>query len=419
MNSNGTHMQASVQNAAAPAHKETAFKVLGAISFSHFLNDMIQSLLIALYPLIKDNLQLTFVQIGLITLTFQVTASLLQPAVGAYLDRHPKPYSLAIGMGFTLLGMLALSVAADFGAILIAAAMVGIGSSVFHPESSRVARMASGGRHGLAQSIFQVGGNAGAAVGPLIAAWVILPNGQSSVAWFSVLAMLAIGVLFRVGGWYARQHARSIAAGIRPRSSHPAFSTAKVAWLLALLFVILFSKNIYQASLSSYLTFYLIERFHLSVQGAQMVLFLYLFATASGAVIGGWVGDRFGRRRVIWGSIVGSAPFTLALPYADLLWTCVLVVVIGLVMASAFSAILVLGQELIPGRIGLVSGLFFGFSFGMGGIGAAALGKLADLQGLAYVYQLCAFLPLIGLVTALLPDIERRGARAQVAPAAA
>jgi FSR family fosmidomycin resistance protein-like MFS transporter len=393
----------------SPVHQPTRFRVLGAISFSHFLNDMIQSLILAIYPLLKNDFKLSFAQIGLITLTFQLTASVLQPFIGMYTDRHPQPRALAIGMGFTLIGLLLLSIAPNYGTVIIAAALVGSGSSIFHPESSRVARLASGGQHGLAQSIFQVGGNAGSSVGPLLAAWIIIPYGRTSVAWFSLAALVAIFVLWRIGDWYLRQHAlpfgKSVLHAARDQLSPV---TSNVAWSIAILVALVFSKYFYLASLSSYYTFYLISRFHLSIQSAQLHLFVFLFAIALGTLVGGPVGDRIGRKRVIWVSILGVAPFTLVLPYADAAWTSVLVFIIGLTIASAFSAILVFAQELLPGRVGTVSGLFFGLAFGIGGIGAALLGKLADLRGIEYVYSVCSFLPLIGLLTAFLPDLRGR-----------
>lgn len=386
---------------------QTRFKILGAISFSHFLNDMIQSLIIAIYPLLKGEFQLSFVQIGAITLTYQVCASVLQPLVGVYTDKHPTPHSLSAGMGFTLLGLVTLAIAPNYTSVLIAAAFVGAGSSIFHPESSRIARLASGGRHGLAQSIFQVGGNAGSAVGPLLAAWIIIPHGQKSVAWFSPAAILAIAVLWNVSIWYKRQHLDRPAHKATGPVQSP-LSSRRVAWSVCILLVLIFSKFFYMASFSSYYSFYLIEKFHLSVQSAQLYLFVFLFAAALGGLFGGPIGDRVGRKHVIWFSILGVAPFTMALPYVGLLWTCILSFVIGLILASAFSAILVFAQELMPGKVGTVSGLFFGFAFGMGGIGAAVLGGVADRYGIEFVYHLCAFLPLLGLTAAFLPDIERR-----------
>ncbi|RDK01334.1 MFS transporter [Paraburkholderia lacunae] len=397
--------------AAQPAAKvqRTVYSVLGAISFSHLLNDMIQSLILAIYPMLKDNFALSFGQIGLITLTYQITASLLQPLVGIYTDKHPKPYSLPVGMGFTLAGLLLMSVAPNFGLLLVAAALVGCGSSVFHPESSRVARMASGGRHGLAQSLFQVGGNAGSSLGPLLAALIVIPHGQRSIAWFSVAALVAIVVLTQIGRWY-KQHPSVRKA--RSQAGHATLSRNKVMFAMGVLILLVFSKYFYLASINSYFTFYLIDKFHLPVQAAQVHLFVFLAAVAAGTVIGGPVGDRIGRKYVIWVSILGVAPFTLLLPYANLFWTGVLTVIIGVVLASAFSAILVYAQELIPGKVGMVAGLFFGFAFGMGGIGAAVLGQLADATSIAYVYKVCSFLPLIGVLTVCLPDLEGKRAKA-------
>lgn len=386
--------------------EKTGFRVLGAISFAHFLNDMIQSLILAIYPLLKATFSLSFTEIGLITLTYQITASILQPIVGLYTDKHPKPYSLAAGMCFTLVGLITLSMAPSFGVLLFAAALVGTGSSIFHPESSRVARMASGGRHGLALSIFQVGGNAGSSMGPLLAAWVIIPHGQASIAWFSVAALLAIAVLWQIGNWYKLQGRANKGKQSNARREYHALPRKKVVFAIGILLILIFSKYFYMASLSSYFTFYLIDKFHLSVQSAQVHLFVFLFAVAAGTMLGGPIGDRVGRKLVIWVSILGVAPFTLMLPYANLFWTGILTVVIGLILASAFSAILVFAQELVPGKVGTVSGLFFGFAFGMGGIGAAALGKLADITDIHFVYHVCSFLPLIGLLAAFLPDLE-------------
>jgi FSR family fosmidomycin resistance protein-like MFS transporter len=391
--------------AAEHAEPNTEFGIIGAISFSHLLNDMIQSLILAIYPILKGDFHLSFGQIGLITLTYQLTASLLQPLVGMVTDRKPMPFSLPVGMGFTLFGLLLLSVAPSFPVLLIAAALVGTGSSVFHPESSRVARMASGGRHGLAQSLFQVGGNAGSSLGPLLAAWIIVPHGRGSVAWFALAALLAIAVLLQVSRWYSAHHA----VRGKSRAGHASaitLSRGKVAASLTILGLLIFSKYFYLASISSYYTFFLIHKFGVSVQSAQTHLFVFLFAVAAGSLIGGPIGDRIGRKWVIWVSILGVAPFTMMLPYASLFWTGVLTVVIGLILASAFSAILVYAQELIPGRVGMISGLFFGFAFGMGGIGAAVLGHVADARGIDYVYHLCAFLPLIGVITVFLPNLE-------------
>ena len=390
----------------APSKKaaKAVFPILAAISFCHLLNDLVQSLIPAVYPMLKTSLHLDFGQIGLITLAFQVTASLLQPVVGLYTDRYPKPYSLPLGMTFTLIGLFLLSAAATFPMTLIAAALVGMGSAVFHPESSRVARMASGGQHGFAQSLFQVGGNAGSSLGPLLAAFIVLPYGQSSIAWFSVFALLGIALLTRIGHWY-KNHALAKVPS-KHAAIHPTLSNRRVALSIGVLVALVFSKYFYLASLSSYFTFYLIQKFNLSVQAAQLHLFLFLGAVAAGTMIGGPVGDRIGRKYVIWCSILGVLPFSLLLPHANLLWTGVLSVIIGVILASAFSAILVYAQELVPGKIGMVSGLFFGLAFGMGGIGAAVLGKLADQTSIGFVYQVCAFLPAIGLLTAFLPNIE-------------
>ena len=402
-----------VASAAARLPQATRFEVLGAISFSHFLNDLIQSLIIAIYPLLKGEFLLNFAQIGAITLTYQICASVLQPLVGAYTDKHPQPYSLSMGMASTLIGLVTLAFAPNYACELVAAAFVGAGSAVFHPESSRIARLASGGQHGLAQSIFQVGGNAGSAVGPLLAAVIVIPHGQRSVAWFAVAAILAIGVLWKVSGWYKRHHidrpavAKTIAPHVSPVTSR------RAAWSVAILLVLLFSKYFYLASISSYYTFYLIEKFHLPTQSAQMYLFLFLLAVAAGGLVGGPVGDRIGRKRVIWFSILGVAPFTLLLPHVGLAATAALSVIIGLILASAFSAILVFAQEIMPGRVGAVSGLFFGFAFGLGGIGAAVLGALADRKGIEFVYRLCAYLPLLGIAAAFLPNIENRRARSR------
>ncbi len=385
------------------AVRQPAFKVLGAISFSHFLNDTIQSLMLAIYPLFKTGFGLNFTQIGLITLTFQCTASLLQPVVGIYTDRHPKPYSLALGMACTLTGLLLLSVAASFPVVLLAAALVGTGSSIFHPESARVARMASGGRHGLAQSIFQVGGNAGSATGPLLAAWIVLPYGQRSIAIFSLIALLAMIVLIGIGRWYRHQQRQPAKT---PVSSGHDLPRHHILRTLAVLLALIFSKFFYLASINSYLIFYLMHQYALDTQTAQYHLFYFLAAVAAGALLGGPIGDRIGRKRVIWVSILGVAPFTLALPYVGPGLSVVLTMIIGFMLASAFPAILVYAQELFPGRIGTVSGLFFGLAFGLAGIGAAVLGQLADLWGIVAVYKLCAFLPLIGLLAVFLPDIR-------------
>ena len=380
----------------------TSLPVLITLSLCHLLNDLLQALLPAIYPMLKDDFQLSFAQIGLITLTSQVTSSVLQPIVGFYTDRKPQPFSLAIGMIFTLGGLLALAFAQHFGLVLAAAAVAGIGSSIFHPESSRIARLASGGRHGFAQSLFQTGGNVGTSFGPLLAALIVVPRGRSSLAWFSVIAIVALALLWRIGQWYAHLRRERAKSGT-PRVP-PAPIDARARKALAVLLALVFSKYIYLASLSSYFMFFLIDRFHISVGSAQLHLFAFLGAVGAGTFIGGPIGDRFGRKYVIWGSILGVLPFTLALPYVSLFWTGVLSVIIGLILASAFSAILVFAQELVPGRVGLVAGLFFGFAFGIGGLGAAALGRLADVYGIAAVYHVCAFLPALGLLAAWLPE---------------
>ncbi len=396
------------------AGEKTVFKVLLAISFCHLLNDTVQSLLPAIYPLLRNTFHLDFSQVGLIAFTSTFTASLLQPLVGLYSDRHHKPYFLAIGMGITLVGLLTLSLAPSYGTVLVAAALVGMGSSVFHPESSRVARMASGGQHGMAQSLFQVGGNAGSALGPLLAAFV-LPRGQASIAWFSFVALLGIIVLADIGAWAKRRRATEPDLRAAPLASHVTGSALhsrvelprkKVLWSLAVLVTLIFSKFFYLSSLGSYYTFYLMDKFHVSIQSAQIHLFVFLGAVAAGTFFGGPVGDRMGRKFVIWYSILGVLPFTLLLPYANLFWTSILSVVIGLILASAFSTILVFAQELVPGKVGTISGLYFGLAFGLGGIGAALLGKLADATSIGFVYHVCSFLPAVGILTVFLPDIE-------------
>jgi FSR family fosmidomycin resistance protein-like MFS transporter len=388
--------------------ERTVLGVLLALSFCHLLNDMMQTLLVAIYPLLKSSLSLDFGQIGLITLVYQMTASILQPLVGLYTDKRPKPFGLALGMGFTLTGLLLLSVASSFPAVLLAAAMTGVGSSVFHPESSRVARLASGGRHGFAQSLFQVGGNVGSSVGPLLAAFIVLPRGQSSIAWFSLAALLAIVVLWNVGHWYRRNGITNGNGAGQVSKQAAALSSRQVTGALAVLVALIFSKFFYMASFTSYYTFYLIEKFHVPVQTAQIHLFLFLGAVAAGTIVGGPLGDKIGRKVVIWGSILGVLPFTLALPHANLFWSGVLSVPIGFVLASAFPAIVVYAQELLPGKVGMVAGLLFGLAFGMAGIGAAALGELADLTGIEFVYDACALLPAIGVFAAFLPDVERK-----------
>jgi FSR family fosmidomycin resistance protein-like MFS transporter len=380
----------------------TVFLVLAAISVSHLLNDMLQSLLPAIYPMLKARFQLDYWQIGLITLTNQLTASLLQPFVGFYTDRKPQPYSLALAMTVTLMGLLLLAFANRLSLLLLAAGLVGVGSSVFHPESSRIARVASGGRFGFAQSLFQTGGNAGSSLGPLLAAFIVVPRGQSSIAWFSIAAIIGIALLWRVGAWYSHTGvAGSTAGSSRQAGTLPSHLVVRGIVVLLLL---VFSKFVYLTSLTNYYTFFLIHRFHVSVQSAQIHLFAFLAAVAAGTFAGGPLGDRFGRKYVIWGSIFGVLPFSVALPHVNLFWTTVLSILIGLILASAFSAILVYAQELLPGRVGLVSGLFFGLAFGTGGLGAALLGKIADLTSLDLVYHVCAWLPAIGLLTAWLPD---------------
>jgi MFS transporter, FSR family, fosmidomycin resistance protein len=387
----------------------TVFPVLLSISFSHLLNDTIQSLIPSIYPLVKASFHLSFSQVGLITLTFQLAASLLQPFVGYYTDKKPQPFSLATGMGFTLAGLILLSFAPSFHWLLVSVAMIGIGSSVFHPEASKVAYMASGGRRGLAQSIFQVGGNAGSSMGPLLAALVVVRYGQSHIAWFSILALTAIVVLIRIGKWYQQNMHR-----IKPKAKgtvinfHPEIPRRTVGISIAILLILIFSKYFYLACMSSYFTFFLIDKFKLSIQSSQVHLFLFLFSTAAGTFLGGPLGDKFGRKYVIWFSILGVAPFTILLPYMNLFWTTLFSICIGFILSSAFSAILVYAQELLPGKIGMVSGLFFGFAFGMGGLGSAVLGALADHTSIHYIFHLCGFLPLIGLLTGFLPDLKKK-----------
>ena len=416
------------ERAPVQAAAKAVFPILLGISLCHLLNDTVQSLIPAVYPLLRDALHLNLGQVGVIALTSQFTASILQPLVGHYTDRHPQPYILAVGMGVTILGLFSFAVAPTYGAVLGAAALVGIGSAIFHPESSRVARLASGGQHGMAQSLFQVGGNAGTSLGPLLAAFV-LRNRQPRIAWFSLLALIAMMLLARIGSWVKTHHldqpkSKSIDVdpaqlAATPHAAHNSpLSSKKIAISLAVLVALLFSKFFYLASLISYYTFYLMNRFHLSVQSAQLHLALFLGAVAVGTYFGGPVGDKLGRKLVIWWSILGVLPFTLILPYANLFWTSILSVIIGLILASAFSAILVYGQELMPGRIGMVSGLFFGLAFGLGGVGSAALGKLADHTSIDFVYHVCAYLPAIGILTAFLPDLGPPKAQ-QPKPAAA
>jgi len=392
----------------------TMVAVLAAISVCHMLNDVIQSLIMAIYPMLKSALALDFGQIGLITFTFQCTASLMQPVVGYYTDRYPTPYSLVLGMGSSLAGVLLMSVASSYAMVLAAAALIGMGSSVFHPESSRVARLASGGRHGLAQSVFQVGGNFGTAIGPLLAAFIVLPRGQSSLAWFSIVALLAMVMLAGVGSWYGKTIKLNDKAPGDELKAISELARSKVRRSIVILMALTFSKHFYLVSITSFYIFYLIHTFQLSVQSAQLYLFIFLFAVVAGTVIGGPIGDRIGTRRVIWWSILGVLPFTLILPYADLFWTAVLSVFIGVILASAFPAIVVYAQGLIPGRVGMVAGLFFGLAFGIAGIGAAILGELADLTSITLVYHVCAFLPAIGLLAAFLPETAKpRRPRAQ------
>jgi MFS transporter, FSR family, fosmidomycin resistance protein len=401
-----------IATASGATREKTIFSILAAISVCHLLNDMVQSLIPAIYPILKSSFHLDFGQIGLITFTYQLTASLLQPFVGLYTDRKPHPYSLPVGMTLTLAGLILLASAPNFGMLLLAGAMVGMGSAVFHPESSRVARLASGGQHGLAQSLFQVGGNAGSSLGPLLAAFIVVPRGQGSIAWFSFAAALGILILTYVGSWY-RTHPSRKKPAKQGSEGINAIPRKKVAIAIAVLILLIFSKYFYLASISSYYTFYLISKFHLGVRSSQLYLAVFLGAVAVGTFAGGPVGDRIGRKPVIWCSILGVLPFSLLLPYANLFWTLILTIIIGLVIASAFSAILVYAQELVPGNVGTISGLFFGFAFGMGGIGAAVLGKIADATSINFVYQLCSFLPAIGILTVFLPNLRDAKHRAE------
>jgi MFS transporter, FSR family, fosmidomycin resistance protein len=403
-----TPMTDTTMPAQRTSAETTVFAIIFAVSFCHLLNDMMQSLLAAIYPMLKQNYGLDFKQIGFLTLTFQVTASLLQPVVGTYTDKRPMPYSLPVGMAFSLVGLGLLSIATHYVMLLTGAAFIGIGSSIFHPESSRVARLASGGRHGLAQSFFQVGGNFGTASGPLVAAFIVLPRGQQSIAWFSVAALLGMIILYQVGSWYQRYRA---ANANRPAASKQLkLPRGKVAMSLIILTLLVFTKNIYLASISSYYTFYVIHKFGISVQQSQMLLFLFLGAAAVGTIVGGPIGDKIGTKAVIWFSILGVLPFTLMLPYVSLFWTGVLTVLIGLILSSAFPAIVVFAQELVPGRVGMIAGIFFGFAFGMAGIAAAVLGFVADNKGIDYVYMICSYLPFLGLLTIFLPSMrEVRG----------
>ncbi|MBM3648792.1 MAG: MFS transporter [Alphaproteobacteria bacterium] len=401
-----THAAPAASTTTTGAANHTTFAVILSLSFCHLLNDMMQSLVPALYPILKESYALSFSQIGLITLAFQCTASMLQPVVGLYTDKKPQPYSLMVGMGFTLVGLLLMSRADSYPLILLAAALIGMGSSVFHPEASRVARMAAGGRYGLAQSLFQVGGNMGSAAGPLLAAFIVVPHGQHSIVWFSAAALVAMVVLFQVGAWYSRRRAAQkpvVRGKTMTAATIPTLSRGRVAVAVAILVALLFSKNVYSASLGSYFTFYLIAKFGIGVQAAQFYLFAFLVGIVAGTIAGGAVGDRVGRIPVMWFSILGALPFALMLPYANLFWTGVLAVAVAMIMASAFSAILVYAQELVPGRVGLVAGMFFGFSFGLGGLGAAALGELADWTSIETVYKVTPFLLLLGGLTAFLP----------------
>ncbi|MFH6987777.1 MFS transporter [Flavobacterium collinsii] len=387
--------------------QQTVFSILFTISFTHFINDMLQAVIPAVYPILKTKFSLTFTEVGLITLTYQLTASILQPFIGFYTDKKPRPYSLAIGMGFTLVGLAAVAVASSFVNILLAVSLIGIGSSIFHPESSRVAHLASGGKRGLAQSIFQLGGNAGSAIGPLLAAIIVVPYGQFNIIWFCLAAIVGIVILSGVAKWYQEHlNLKALNKSAVLEEIHHSLSKQKVIFSLGILLVLIFSKYFYMASMTSYYTFYLIDKFHLSVQESQIYLFAFLGAVAAGTLFGGALGDRFGRKYIIWISILGVAPFTLLLPYVSLFWTGILSVIIGLIISSAFSAILVYATELVPGKVGLIAGLFFGLAFGMGGLGSAVLGKLADTTSIEYVFKICAFLPLIGVLTSLLPNIE-------------
>lgn len=387
--------------------QQTVYPILFAISFSHLLNDLIQSVIPAVYPLLKDNYALTFTQIGIITLVFQLTASILQPFVGLYTDKKPNPRSLAIGMTFSFAGLLCIAFASNFYYILASVSLIGMGSSIFHPEASRVAHLASGGKKGLAQSIFQVGGNAGSSAGPLLAALVVIPFGQQYISWFGLLAIAGIILLTWVGKWYQQNlQLRTITPKVATGAATPPIPKKRVVISIVILLVLIFSKYFYMASMTSYFTFYLIDKFHVTVQQSQVYLFTFLAAVAAGTILGGPLGDRYGRKLIIWVSILGAAPFTLLLPHMNLFGTVVLAVIIGVIIASAFSAILVYATDLIPGKVGLVAGLFFGFAFGMGGIGSAVLGWLADRTSIAYVFSICAYLPLIGIITGFLPNIE-------------
>lgn len=388
--------------------KKTTYSILFIISFSHLINDLLQAIVPSIYPLIKDNFGLSFTQIGIITFTYQIVASILQPFVGMYTDKNSKPYSLIIGMCFTMIGLFLVSIATNFVFLLLSVSLIGIGSSIFHPESSRVAHLASGGKKGLAQSIFQLGGNAGSAIGPLLAAFIIIPHGQSYVAWFCIIALVGIFALYKIALWYTDHLSERNANKSAHKIETHHLSKNRVIVSLVVLLILIFSKFFYMSSITSYYTFFLIDKFHISVQQSQVYLFLFSGAVAAGTLIGGPIGDRFGRKYVIWVSILGVAPFTLMLPYVSLFWVGTLSVIIGLIISSAFSAILVYATELMPGKVGLVAGLFFGFAFGMGGLGSAVLGKIADATSIEYVFKICAFLPLIGVITGFLPNIEGR-----------
>ena len=398
-----------MQSSTKQITQTTVYPILFTIAFTHCINDMCQSVIPSVYPMMKTKFQLSFSQIGLITFTFQLTASLLQPFIGHFTDKKPQPYSLAIGMCFTLLGLIFLSQAYNFYTILASVAFVGLGSSIFHPEASRVAFLASGGKRGLAQSIFQLGGNGGSAFGPLLVAVIVVSHGQAHILWFSIAALVGITILMRIGAWY-QNHLTLRAAGKGPKSIEEPhnLSKGKVTMSMTILLLLIFSKYFYMTSMTSYFTFFLIDKFQLTVQQSQMYLFIFLAAVAAGTLIGGPLGDRFGRKYIIWFSILGAAPFTLLLPYANLFWTGVLAAAIGVIIASAFSAILVYAQELVPGRVGTISGLFFGFAFGIAGIGSALLGRLADHTSIGHVFHICAFLPLLGIITGLLPNLERK-----------
>jgi FSR family fosmidomycin resistance protein-like MFS transporter len=391
--------------------QKTVFGILFAISFGHFLNDMIQSIITSVYPLLKQNFHLNYSQIGMITFTFQITASLLQPFVGFFTDRKPRPFSLPIGMALSLTGVLMLAMASSYLAVLVAVAMLGIGSSIFHPESSRLAHLASGGKKGVAQSIFQLGGNTGSAIGPLLVALIVAPYGLRYILWFALAALLGIIVLTKVGQWYKDHLTMKANNPVLKEETHPALSKRKVISSLVVLLLLIFSKFFYLSSMTNYFTFFLIGKFHVSIQQSQLYLFVFLASVAAGTIIGGFMGDRFGRKYVIWFSILGVAPFTLMLPYVNFFWTISLATIIGFILSSAFSAIVVYAHELLPGKVGMVSGLFFGLAFGMGGLGSALLGKLADHTSINYVFAVCAFLPLIGIITGFLPNIEGRKKR--------